>query len=371
MIGGGPRTRVLVLGCLAAFAVSACDESKLQPQKPVESATPPPASASATAAEKPLPPMPAAAPLPATPAPLPELKVPADNALTAEKVALGKQLFFDKRLSKGGAASCETCHLNEKGWTDGKPVSTKVDGKANTRHSPTLFNVGYNEAWYWDGRAPTLEKQVEAAWKGQMSADPAEVAGVVGKIPGYTVQFRTIFGHDATPADIVASLASFVRTLRTAGSPWDKFEAGDKTAASDEAKRGFELFRNKAGCAACHAPPLYTDNGFHDVGIGFDKPEPDPGRGKISKNDKENGAFKTPTLRSVTTHAPYFHDGRAATIEEAVDLMLAGGIKDKNPNLDAKLKKVTLSAKERTDLLAFVKALEAPAAPFERPTLPQ
>jgi cytochrome c peroxidase len=315
--------------------------------------------------------MPAAPPLAPTPAALGEPKIPADNALTAEKAALGKQLFFDKRLSKDGSAACDSCHVPEKGWTDGKPVSTKVDGKANTRHSPTMFNVAYNELWYWDGRSPTLEKQVEAAWKGQMSADPAVVVETLKKIPGYTVQFRTIFGHDAAPADVIAALASFVRTLRSGDSPWDKHEAGDKKAVGEDATRGFELFRNKAGCAACHAPPLYTDNGFHDTGIGFDKPEPDLGRGKITKNDKENGAFKTPTLRSVTTHAPYFHDGRAATIEEAVDFMLAGGIKDKNPNIDAKLKPVKLSAKERTDLLAFVKALEAPAAAFTRPTLPE
>jgi cytochrome c peroxidase len=364
-------TRVLV-GTLATLALAACDDSKLEPPKPAASAAAASsASAPASAAEPPLPPMPQAAPLVATPTALGSAKLPSDNSLTPEKVALGKQLFFDKRLSKDGSASCETCHVPEKGWTDGKPVSTKVDGKPNTRHSPTLFNVAYNELWYWDGRAPTLEKQVEAAWKGQMGADPAATADALKKIPGYTIQFRTIFGHDATAEDIVKALASFVRTITSGDAPWDKREAGDKKAVGDDVARGFELFRNKAGCAACHAPPMYTDNGFHDVGIGYDKPEPDPGRGKISKNDKENGAFKTPTIRSVTTHPPYFHDGRAATVEEAVDYMLSGGIKDKNSNLDAKMKPVKLSPKERADLLAFVKSLEAPVAPFERPKLPE
>src|SRR6185369_10116518 len=156
--------------------------------------------------------------------------------------------------------------------------------------------------------------------------------------------------------------------LRSGDAPWDRYEKGDKKAVADDAVRGFELFRNKAGCAACHAPPLYTDNQFHDVGIGFDKPEPDKGRGKITNNEKEHGAFKTPTLRSVTLHAPYFHDGRADSIEAAVDYMLSGGIKDKNPNLDTRMKAVKLSAKERADLLAFIKALEAQVLPFERPT---
>src|SRR6185437_13933813 len=361
---------VSLLLCIASFSLAACDESKLQPQKPVESAKPVAASASVAAA-KPLPPMPVAPPLPATPEPLPELKTPADNALTPEKVALGKQLFFDKRLSKDGTMACESCHLPDKGWTDGNALSTKVGGGVNGRHSPSLYNVGYNEHWYWDGRSATLEKQTEAAWKSQMGADPAAIAATIVKIPGYKVQFEHIFHHDATPTDIVQALDSFVRTLRSGDAPWDRYEKGDKKAVGEEAVRGFAIFRNKAGCAGCHAPPLYTDNGFHDVGIGFDKPEPDLGRGKISKDEKENGAFKTPTLRSVTTHAPYFHDGRAATLEDAVDYMLSGGIKEKNKNLDAHMKKVKLSAKERTDLLAFLKALTPQAAPFEAPKLPE
>ncbi|MFS8067732.1 MAG: cytochrome-c peroxidase, partial [Byssovorax sp.] len=320
---------------------------------------------------KPLPPMPKAPALPATPEGLAELKALADNALTAEKVMLGKQLFFDKRLSKDGSASCETCHVPEKGWTDGTALSKKVGGAMNVRHSPTMINVGYNDAWYWDGRAETLEKNVEAAWKGQLGADPAVIAAALAKIPLYVVEFKAVFNSEPTPDAVNKALASFIRTIRSGGSPWDLHEKGDKKAASDSAARGWELFRNKANCASCHAPPAFTDNGFHNTGIGFDKPEPDTGRGKIAKDEKLDGAFKTPTLRSVTTHAPYFHDGRAETIEAAVDYMLSGGIKEKNKNLDPKMKAVKLSTKEREDLLAFVKALEAPATPFERPTLPE
>jgi cytochrome c peroxidase len=361
------RKAVLLVG-VVSLTLAACDESKLQPPpKPAESSKP----AETAPAPPPLPPMPAAAPLAAPPKPLPAAKTPADNPLTAEAAALGKQLFFDKRLSKDGSASCETCHVPEKGWTDGKAFSTKVGGGVNTRHSPTLLNASYNDLLYWDGRATSLEKQIEAAWKGQMGADPAAIAAAIAKIPLYEVQFKTIYKHDVTPDDIVKALASFVRTINSGDSPWDRYEAGDKKAVGEDAQRGWELFRNKAGCAACHVPPMFTDASFHDVGIGYDKPEPDVGRGKISKNEKENGAFKTPTLRSVTAHPPYFHDGRAATIEEAVDYMLSGGIKEKNPNLDSQLKKVKLSAKERADLLAFVKALEPAPAPFERPKLPE
>src|SRR5262245_45681165 len=270
----------------AAAGLLGCPSENAAPTQ--GSATPagsakPPTSASAAAAAKPLPSMPTAPPLPATPEGLEEVKAPADNPLTAEKVMLGKQLFFDKRLSKDGSASCETCHVPEKGWTDGKPLSTKVGGATNTRHSPTLLNVGYNEKWYWDGRAATLEKQIEAAWKGQMGADPKAIADALAKVPGYVVQFKTIYQSEPTPDAIVKSLASFVRTIRSGDAPWDKREKGDKTAASDDAQRGWELFRDKAGCAACHAPPMYSDNGFHNTGIGFDKPEPDLGRGKESK----------------------------------------------------------------------------------------
>jgi len=300
------------------------------------------------------------------------MKVPADNPMTPEKVSLGKQLFFDKTLSKDASQACTTCHVPEKGWTDGEKLSKKVGGAMNTRHSPTLLNVGYNDLWYWDGRADTLEKQIVAAWKGQMGADPDKIAEAVGKIPGYEVQFRTIFGANATGDTIVKALASFVRTLRAGDSAWDKIEkdAADKSKEAEAARRGFALFRGKAACAACHAPPSFTDNGFHNVGIGYDKDvkEPDIGRGKVTNNKEDNGKFKTPTVRNVVTSGPYFHDGRAATLDEAVDYMLSGGLP--NDNLDKQLKKVTLTKAEREDLMAFLKALEAPAEPFKLPTIP-
>lgn len=372
---------VLVSIGLGALAAIGCDEGRAPPATtgaPAGSSVPAAlgsaaagTTTTAAATAKPVAELPPAPALPPTPAGLPELKTPADNPLTPEKVALGKQLFFDKRLSKDGSASCETCHLPEKGWADAKAFSTKVGGGVNTRHTPALWNVGYNDLWYWDGRAETLEKQVEAAWKGQMGADPATVAAAIAKIPGYAAQFQAVFGGAPTGDSIVKALAAFVRTLRSGDSPWDKYEKGDKAAVSESAVRGWEIFRNKAGCAACHAPPAFTDNGFHNVGIGFDKPEPDTGRGKITKDAKDDGKFKTPSLRSVTTHPPYFHDGRAETIEAAVDYMLRGGIRENNPNIDPALKPVNLTPAEREDLLAFIRALEAPHPPFERPTLPE
>ncbi len=356
--------------------VAGCDSppDSSKPTTTAASAAPPKGSSSgtATSAAKPLPPMPKPDAVPDAPKYASEMKIPADNPLTPEKVFLGKQLFFDKTLSADGTGACQSCHWPERGWTDGEKLSKKVGGAMNTRHSPTMLNVGYNDLWYWDGRADSLEKNVTAAWKGQLGGDPEKVAAAIAKIPGYEVQFRAVFGTNATPDAIAKSLASFLRTLRAGDAPWDKFEkdSADKSPAAESARRGFAIFRGKAACAACHAPPMFTDNAFHNVGIGYDKDvkEPDIGRGKVTNNKDDNGRFKTPTLRDVTKHAPYFHDGRAATIEEAVDYMLSGGLK--NDNLDKLLKKVTLTKAEREDLLAFIKSLESPTTEFKVPTLP-
>jgi cytochrome c peroxidase len=321
------------------------------------------ASASAAAGAKP------ASVLPELPF-FPAMETPADNPITKEKIELGKMLFFDKRLGKDGKFSCESCHFVDKGWADAKQFSEKANGKSNGRHTPSLFNVGYLKAWYWEGRAATLEKQVIAAWKGQMGAgdDLDGRVAEIAKHDEYNKRFKAVFGKAPNPDDVVKAIATFVRSIRSGNAPFDRFEKGDKKAISESAARGWELFRNKANCATCHVPPLYTDNKYHNVGIGYDKPEPDVGRFKITKKDEDKGRFKTPSLRSVTTHAPYFHDGSAATIEAAIDYMLGGG--HKNDNLDDGLKKIELTKEEREDLIAFVKALEAPAGTFEPPKLP-
>jgi len=314
--------------------------------------------------------------------PLGSMTVPADNPITPEKAELGKKLFFDTRLSKTGKMSCETCHLPDKGWADGKALSTKFDGSMNTRHTPTLINAGYYNQWYWDGRAATLEGQVTAAWKGQMGGDPDAVAMTLNGIEAYKNEFQKVFNGPATGDNIAKAIATFVRTIRSQNSPWDKYQQGDKSAVSEDVIKGFTVFSDtdKANCTLCHVPPLFTDTLFHNVGIGFDKPMPDLGRGKTLADAAEKagtkdpnaeamqGAFKTPTLRSITLTAPYFHDGRAKTLDEAVDFMLKGGIK--NPHLDEKLKPKMLSKEERSQLMAFLKSLTPEQTPFEKPQVP-
>jgi cytochrome c peroxidase len=312
------------------------------------------------------------------PAPEPE---PAGPASLTD---LGKQLFFDKRLSGTGQMSCETCHLPEKGWTDGLPFSTRADGVVNTRHTPTLYNISAYQQFYWDGRAPTLEAQILAAWRNQMGGNPEAVSAALDAIPAYKTSFESLAGGPPNQERVLNALAAFVRTIESKDSPWDRYEANDRGAVQPEAVAGFDVFSTKAQCTLCHLPPSYTDAMFHNIGVGFDKPMPDNGRGQFltTQLTQQNGgtpeqqaearrmmgAFKTPTLRSITETAPYFHDGHAATLEEAVDFVLRGGIR--NPTLDERLKPITLTAEERNQLLAFLRALTPAPQPFERPVLP-
>jgi len=195
-------------------------------------------------------------------------------------------------------------------------------------------------------------------------------------IDGYKTAFQSAMGGPATPGNIVQALASFVRTIRSEDSAWDKFEKGDKAAVSDEVRAGFQVFRSneKAQCTLCHTPPLYSDKSFHNLGIGSNKPMPDTGRGKILADKKDPGAdammgaFKTPSLRSVTDTAPYFHDGSAKTLEEAVNTLLKGGVD--NPHKDEKLKARMITDPEKKALISFLKAISPIPAKFERPKLP-
>jgi cytochrome c peroxidase len=215
-----------------------------------------------------------------------------------------------------------------------------------------------------------------------MGGDPDKVAMTLNGIAGYKDAFQKAMGGPATAGSIAKALATFMRTIKSEDSPWDRYEQGDKSAVSEDAVKGFDVFshQNKANCTLCHLPPLFTDTLFHNVGIGTDKPMPDKGRGKIledeakaagTKDDKAAdmmSAFKTPTLRGIVDAAPYFHDGRKKTLEEAALLMLGGGID--NPNIDPKLKKRNISPKEFAQLIAFIKSLTPEKKPFEKPTLP-
>lgn len=308
------------------------------------------------------------------------MQVPPENAMTAEKVALGKQLYYDKRLSGDGSRSCYSCHLKEHGLTDGRAVALGAFNKELTRSSPTLWNIGYHQAFYWDGRSPALEKQVIGAWTGgNMGAsgnagapNTEAICANLNAIPGYADQFKAVFGGPATPEHVAYAIAAFMRTIVSTDSAWVRFRNGDEAALNEAAKRGWQIFSEKAKCTNCHDGILLTDLQYHNVGIGMDAAKPDVGRFTVSKDEKDTGAFKTPTLLDISKSGPYFHDGSQADLREVVKLMSTGGKPNKyldETNL-ADAKKAKLTDAEIDDLVAFLNALDVNYT-IEEPTLPQ
>jgi len=290
-----------------------------------------------------------------------EMMIPEDNPMTPAKVALGKQLYYDFRLSGDGSRSCYSCHQCATGLSDGRATAIGAFGKELSRNSPTMWNVGFHSMWYWDGRATTLEGQAAAAWKGgNMGAGDSvgRIVEMLNESDGYRTQFQAVFGEAASADNVPRALAAYIRTIVGGDTPWDRWQAGDEQAVSDAAKRGWKVFQD-AGCAECHSGTLLTDMVFHNVGIGYDPQTgefADVGRFAVSGNTRDRGAFKTPTLRDVSDSAPYFHDGSVATLEEAVRLMVKGGIP--NPHLDIKLKPADLDEQQIEDLLAFLRSLD-------------
>lgn len=302
---------------------------------------------------------------------LSQLPVPvgtADNPITPEKIALGKQLFFDKRLSGNGDMSCESCHYRHLGWADGNKLSKKSDGSLNVRHTPTMYNVGYLKSWYWDGRAATLEGNVGAAWKGQIGGDPVKVSAALAAIPGYANQFQAVFGAPPNPDNIAKAVATYLRTKVSGDSPWDRHEKGDSKAVSADAREGFELFIGKGRCVICHTPGLYSNSEFYNIGLEANKEKKDLGRFNVTKKIEDTSAFKVPTLRSVGISNPYFHDGSVASLEDAVRYMANGGNDD--PNKTPLLVKTGMSDSEIKKVVAFLQTLTSDEK-FERPVLPQ
>jgi cytochrome c peroxidase len=305
------------------------------------------------------------------------MMIPADNPMTVDKATLGWQLWFDTRLSGNGDRSCYSCHVNEKGLTDGLVKNTNATtGAPLPRHTPTMWNVGYQTEWYWDGRAKTLEGQALAAWKlANMGAkDPMadkvrdDVIARINAVPSYTAQFQKVFGGPANEQRVVQALTTYMRTIVSRETKYDKFTEGDQNAMSEAAKRGWQTFQD-AKCTNCHRGVLLTDLSFHNVGIGVqDGKVTDVGRFTVTKMEKDTGAFKTPTLRDVARSAPYFHDGSVATLEEAVTLMANGGVA--NPFLDKEnLQRRDLTPANISDLVEFLNALTEPTE-LKQPKVP-
>ncbi|MBI3344695.1 MAG: c-type cytochrome [Gammaproteobacteria bacterium] len=338
---------------------------------------------------------------------LPPVPISADNPSTPEKIALGKALFEDKRLSGDGTVSCSNCHNPGKGFTDGMSVSEGINRSKGTRNAPTLINAAYFTSMFWDGRRPTLEAQAQDPFVNSIEhglKDHNALLDIVRKDAAYPGQFKAVFGAEPgkiTINHVTMAIASYERTLVSGDSPFDRYMyAGDKTALSPEAVRGLEIYKGKGRCSTCHVIgdkySLFTNNKFHNLGVNFSKVEPrmfeivnafrvaaakgqsldesvlkgsdfsQLGRVLVTitptdLDSKAIGQFKTPTLRNVALTAPYMHDGSIATLEEVVELYNKGN--EKNPRLDPLFKPLNLTPQEKTDLVAFMKSLTSPTLP--------
>lgn len=300
--------------------------------------------------------------------------IPADNPMTPEKIELGKQLYFDPRLSRPGTISCNSCHNVMAGGDDNRSFSVGFKGQLGGRSAPTVWNSAFLTVQFWDGRAPSLEEQA----KGPL-VNPVEmgmenhdliITDRISKIPGYMKQFEKVFGSSKITIDMIArAIAAYERTLITPNAPFDKFIKGNKKALTASAQKGFDLYKS-VGCVGCHSgvnfagPPLPMGTGFYQKFPTFPDPDlekkygfsKDLGRAAETKNDGDKNMFRVPTLRNVALTAPYFHNGSVRTLDEAVRVMAKTQLNKK------------LADDEVGHLVEFLKSL---TGEFPKQTLPR
>lgn len=327
---------------------------------------------------------------------LPPVPAPSDNPITLAKIELGKKLFMDRRLSHNNTLSCAMCHVPEQGFTSNElGASVGMEGRSLRRNAPTIYNVAYIEQLFHDGREFSLENQMLGPLTNQDEMANPSIGYLIEKIkimPDYSGLFEDAFGGKASVQTIGQAIAAFERSLLSANSPFDRWRYGnDSNAMTDQEIRGSRLFTGKAQCFACHTvgekDALFTDNRFHNTGIGWsrtmrgsnvkhrvrlapgeyvdvddktiqantDPAQGDVGRYEVTLNPSDRWAYRTPTLRNVAITGPYMHDGSIQTLEEVVEFYDKGGID--NPTRDSLLKPLNLTLKEKSELVAFLRAL--------------
>lgn len=342
----------------------------------------------------------------AQPLGLPPVPIPSDNPQTPGKIALGDKLFNDKRFSSTGDVSCATCHDPAKAFTDSPLVTSEgINKLTGTRNSPTVINSAYFSLFFWDGRSASLEDQAQHPIVNPVEmglADHDPVLKIVRTDPEYVAAFRKVFGKEGeqiTMKEVQQAIASFERTIVAGDSPFDQWYFGRRQdAISEQAKRGFDVFMNKGRCVSCHTieqnHALFTDNRFHNIGVGINRIQGDVGtlvpaflkagtsieevdkavladpkvselgRFAITDSLDELGAFKTSTLRNVAVTAPFMHDGSLATLRDVVEHYNNGGITRKtdsvNDFLSGGIRPLDLTDDEIADLVAFLETLTSP-----------
>jgi cytochrome c peroxidase len=284
--------------------------------------------------------------------------IPDDNPLTLEKIKLGRKLFFDERLSIDGTLSCASCHNPLLGFADGRSVAVGIEGLEGTRSTPSIINRLFSETQFWDGRANSLEEQILGPIQNpiEMNNTLENVVNTLNNDEAVKKEFQKVFGTDVTVASLQKAIASFERILLSGESPFDKYIAGDKNAVSESARKGLVLFKSqKTNCIACHKGPNFTDELFHNSGVGMDLEKPDLGRFIETKNDTDLGKFKTPTLRDIARTSPYMHNGTLRSLREVIDFYDKGGIV--NDNLSIHIKPLNLTEEEKGNLIDFLRSL--------------
>jgi cytochrome c peroxidase len=283
--------------------------------------------------------------------------IPADNPLTPDKIAFGKQLFWDKRWSRSETVACVSCHQPDHGWSDPQQFSLDFAGKPTAHHAPTIINRLFSVQQHWTGRRASIEDQTIQG----RDQTPELVVQNLGAVPAYQEQFRKVFGTDFSAEGVAKAIAAYVRMIVSGNSPYDRFRAGDTTALLPAAQRGLALFEGKARCVRCHTGFNFTDEDYHNIGVGMETENPDLGRHMVTKDEADKGAFKTPTLRDVARRGPYMHNGSLQTLEELVDYYDKGG--NANPWLSPKSQPLNLTVQEQADLVAFLHALTGEVGP--------
>lgn len=276
---------------------------------------------------------------------------------TGAWLALGRRLFFDPLLSSDGSISCASCHRPSHGFADPRPLSVGVAGRSTLRHAPALLNRALGRAFMWDGRATTLEEQVLRPIVNPLEMDLSleDALQRLALDEGYASGFRDLTGSEPRETDLSRALATFVRRLWHAGSSVDRFRSGDVRALSPAEKAGMWVYESRGGCWRCHGGANFTDESFHNTGIGAVDGVALPGRMGFTGAREDRGAFKTPTLRGLTLTGPYMHDGSLASLEEVIAFYRRGG--QANPDLDGNLRALELSDQDASNLVAFLRAL--------------
>jgi cytochrome c peroxidase len=299
-----------------------------------------------------------------------EVPHPEDNVPNAARERLGRLLFFDPRLSGSGVLACATCHNPGFAWTDGLERAVGHAMKPLPRRTPTILNLAWAEALFWDGRAGSLEEQAlgPIASPDEMNLPLEALVPKLEAIPEYAARFEEAYpGEGIEVKTIAKAIATFERTIVSGSAPFDRWIEGDEAAIGADAVRGFVLFNGKAACATCHAGWRFTDDSFHDIGVA----STDRGRGAVLEGiDAVQFAFKTPTLRNVAERAPYMHDGSERALEDTIALYDQGG-RVRRPSLSREIKPLDLSAEESRQLVAFLLTLTSEDAPVTIPRFPR